>query len=288
MPLITLFDPWKSEICSCPKKYSLSPYTGCSHGCLYCYASSYIINFSKPRKKKDFLARLQKEIKKIPENSIIAISNSSDPYIPLEKEFKLTRKLLEILESYNLKINLITKSSLILSDLDLLKKFKSLVVSISLTTLNEQLAKKLEPNASSPKKRLFAIKKISNYLPVVCRFDPIIYNINTNEIPSMIKKLKQCGVKQIITSTYKTKPDNFNRMIKAFPNNKELWYNLYYKKGQRKSNSIYLPEILRKKIIEQVRNISLKENILFSSCREGFNDFNTAVCDGSSLFKEET
>ncbi|MCK5392856.1 MAG: radical SAM protein [Candidatus Omnitrophica bacterium] len=288
MPLITPFDPWENKICSCPKKYSLSPYTGCSHNCLYCYASSYIRDFSKPREKKDFLNKLQREIKKIPENSIIAISNSSDPYIPLEKKLKITRQLLEILTSYKLKINLITKSSLILSDLDLLKTFKSLVVSISLTTLNEQLSKKLEPNVSSPHERLLAIKKISYYLPVVCRFDPIIYNINDTEIPYMIKKLKQCGVKQIITSTYKIKPDNFKRMINVFPNHQKIWHKLYYKEGQRINNSIYLSEILRKKIIDQIRDISSKENILFSSCREGFNDLNTAKCDGSSLFKEQT
>ena len=286
MPLINPFDPWKSKICSCPKKYSLSPYTGCSHNCLYCYASSYIRNFSKPRAKKDFLNRLQREIKKIPENSTIAISNSSDPYIHLEKKLKMTRQLLEILISYKLNINLITKSSLILTDLDLLRKFKSLVISISLTTLNEKLSKKLEPNAPLPHERLLTIKKLSRYLPVVCRLDPIIYNINNIEIPHIIKKIKQCGAKQIITSTYKIKPDNFKRMVNAFPDRQRLWQELYYKEGQRKNNYIYLQESLRKTLINQIRSITLKENLLFSSCREGFNNLNTAACDGSSLFGE--
>jgi len=65
MPLIAPFDPWKNTYCTCPNKFSLSPYTGCTHACLYCYASSYIINFSNPRPKKNFLERLKSQIKDI-------------------------------------------------------------------------------------------------------------------------------------------------------------------------------------------------------------------------------
>ncbi len=65
MPLITPFDPWQNKLCRCPQKLSLSPYTGCAHGCLYCYAAGYIRGFSDPRPKVDFLARLKKELVKI-------------------------------------------------------------------------------------------------------------------------------------------------------------------------------------------------------------------------------
>jgi DNA repair photolyase len=92
MPLITPFDPWKNKYCTCPDKLSLSPYTGCAHNCLYCYAASYIRDFSNPRPKKDFIKRLENEIKKIPEGSIIAVANSSDPYQPMEDKLQLTRR----------------------------------------------------------------------------------------------------------------------------------------------------------------------------------------------------
>jgi len=93
MDVIRSFDPWKSKICTCPEKYSLNPYTGCGHGCIYCYAT-YIRNFYKPRRKKDLLKRIRKDLEKIPRGSIISISNSSDPYAPMDKKYEDTRKCL--------------------------------------------------------------------------------------------------------------------------------------------------------------------------------------------------
>ena len=80
------FDPWKGQLCTCPPKLSLNPYTGCPHGCLYCYASSYIPRFAECRPKVDLLKRLARESSKIRPKTLVALSNSSDPYPPLEKE----------------------------------------------------------------------------------------------------------------------------------------------------------------------------------------------------------
>ena len=283
MSLITPFDPWKNSLCTCPFKYSLSAYTGCVHGCLYCYASSYIRNFSLARAKKDFLARLKREIKKIPQNSIITLASSSDPYQPLEKKLRLTRESLKIFENYKLRINIVTKSSLILEDSDILRNLERVTVSISLTTLDEKLAKKLEPYASSPNQKLRAIEELSKYIPVIVRFDPLIYELNTSEIPKIVRIIKSAGAKQIITSTYKIKPDNFKRMLKIFPEYKNLWEKLYLAEGEKRNGYVYLPEYLRKKLISLVRLIVLGENLKFSCCREGFANLNTANCDGSSL-----
>lgn len=283
MNLITPFDPWKNSLCTCPFKYSLSAYTGCIHGCLYCYASSYIRNFSLARAKKDFLTRLKREIKKIPQNSIITLASSSDPYQPLEKKLRLTRKSLKIFENYKLRINIVTKSSLILEDSDILRNLERVTVSISLTTLDEKLAKKLEPYGSGPKQKLRAIEELSKYIPVIVRFDPLIYELNTSEIPKIVRIIKSAGAKQIITSTYKIKPDNFKRMLKIFPEYKNLWERLYLAEGEKRNGCVYLPEDLRKKLITLVRLAALGENLHFSCCREGFANLNTANCDGSSL-----
>ena len=285
MSLITSFDPWRGKLCTCPEKYSLSAYTGCGHGCLYCYASSYIIRFSNPRPKKDFLARLEKELPKIPKNSIITISNSSDPYLPLEERHKLTQEALKILKDYELKLLFVTRSALILRDIDLIKECKNVVISFTLTTLKEALAKKLEPAASSPKERVAAMKELSKYIPVVCRFDPLIYPLNTQEVKEVITAIKDTSAKQVITSTYKAKPDNFKRMIKTFTEHKELWEDLYLKQGEKIDNYIYLPKKLRKELIERVRKETLNKGMDFSSCREGFQKLNTKNCDGSSYFK---
>ena len=288
MSLITPFDPWNSKLCTCPAKYSLSGYTGCSHGCLYCYASSYIVNFAKPREKKDFLNKLERELKKLTPSSFITMSNSSDPYLGLEKKLGLTRQALQILKNYDLKLMIVTKSSLVTRDLDILKEFKKVVVAISLTTLNEALAKKLEPNSCLPKERLKAIESLAAHIPVVCRFDPLIYPLNTDEVEKIIKRIKEAGAKQIITSTYKAKPDNFKKMIRAFGEHKDLWHELYLVKGQRLSGYRYMPKEKRKELIEKVRTAALSQELEFSSCREGFGKLNTAECDGSSfLYQKE-
>jgi len=286
MSLITHFDPWKNNLCTCPEKYSLSPYTGCGHGCFYCYASSYIRNFSQPRSKKDFLVRLNKEIKKIPQDSTIAIANSSDPYLPLEKTMHLTRSALELFTTYSFRINIVTKSNLILKDLPILKNLKKVVVCISLTTLDKNLSKKLEPFAPTPEERLKTIEKLSSHLPVAVRLDPLIYPLNTTSIQNIVNKLKQSGAKQIITSTYKIKPDNFRNMISAFPEHRTLWQRLYLKTNKNEWPHNYLPEDIRKRLIIEVKQSAENMGLLFSSCREGFNYLNTAACDGSSLFRE--
>jgi len=233
--------------------------------------------------RNNFLNRLEKEIEKVKPKALIAIANSSDPYLGMEEKLKLTRHALKILVDYDIRLMLITKSTLILRDSDILTKFKKIVVSFTLTTLEENLAKRLEPYAPSPIARLTAMEKLARRISVVCRLDPLIYPLNTNKIKETIKELKQRGVKQIITSTYKAKPDNLRRMIKAFPEYEKLWQKLYLKQKNHISRCIYLPIKLRKKLIEEVRQVSLSEKLEFSSCREGFNDLNTKICDGSSF-----
>jgi len=283
MSLIIDFDPWSSSLCTCPKKYSLSAYTGCGHGCLYCYASSYIRDFSNSREKKDFLGRLQKEIKKIPSGSIIAMANSSDPYLPLEEKLKLTQSALKILKNYSIKLNIVTKSSLIIRDLELLKEFKAVVISLSFTTLDENLSRKLEPLAPKPKERLQTIEKLSKFIPVAVRLDPLIFPLNTENIKKTIKAIKNVGARQIITSTYKAKPDNYKKMTDAFSEHKAVWDQLYLRRGERLNRYIYLPKKLREELIGKIRKAALEESLNFSSCREGFANLNTVNCDGTSL-----
>jgi len=281
MELIKPFDPWENQLCTCPFKYSLSAYTGCNHGCLYCYASSYIRNFRQVRPKKDFLVRLQREIKKIPAGSYLTLANSSDPYLSLEKKLKLTRKALEILVGYGMRVSLVTKSSLIVRDLDILKNTKHAIACISITTLDETCAKKLEPHAPLPKERLAAVKRLSQAIPVAVRLDPLIYPLTTQNLVKTIRAIAAAGAGQVITSTYKTKPDNFQRMLKAYPEYRNLWQKLYCEK---KGSYTYLPLKLREQLLQEVTSLAKKNGLGFSCCREGLAWLNTAACDGSNLF----
>ena len=154
--LIAKFDPWNNPLCTCPPKYSLSPYTGCGHHCLYCYITSYIRDGFKPRAKKDALNRLIRDIRKIDRDLPVSMSNSSDPYPPIESRLGLTASILKILVEAGIKVQIITKSSLLLRDLDMIRR-GNVSVSITITTLSNQLAKVLEPAAPPPNERLKTI-----------------------------------------------------------------------------------------------------------------------------------
>ncbi|MEM4973578.1 MAG: hypothetical protein QXR87_07740, partial [Candidatus Hadarchaeales archaeon] len=142
MRVITEFDPWGDPLCTCPRKYSLNPYTGCQHHCLYCYITSYIPRAFNCRPKRDLLARIRAELPKLDRRLPVSLSNSSDPYPPMEGRLHLTRKCLQALAQAGFAVQIITKSNLVVGDLDLLEGMRA-VVSFTLTTLNRQLASKL-------------------------------------------------------------------------------------------------------------------------------------------------
>lgn len=289
--VIRPFDPWKEgSLCTCPFKYTLNPYTGCSHACLYCYASSYIRDFFNPRPKEKLFENVSKDLSNIPKGSIINISSSSDPYIPLEEKMKLTRKILErIVGSYIVEI--VTKSNLVTRDIDLLKIGNS-IVSITVTTLNERLAKILEPGAPEPYKRIDAIKKLSeNQIPVVIRLDPILPFLNDNEenIRNVIEAAAKAGAKHVVSSVYKVKIDNLRRVISSFPDLSERYKELYFKNGKKIHGSYYAPKEYRELVLKKVREEAKKHNLTFATCREGLYELNDkeVSCDGTSLVKRK-
>lgn len=285
--IIRPFDPWKNtSLCTCPFKYTVNPYTGCSHSCLYCYASSYVRNFFNPRKKDRLLEHIVKDIRRVPRNSIINISSSSDPYIPLEKDLMLTRKVIEkLIGSYTVEI--VTKSDLVTRDIDLLARGKS-VVSITITTLNEELAETLEPKAPSPLKRVKAVAELSaKGVPVVVRLDPIIPFVTDNDknIVEIVDAVADAGAKHIVSSTYKVKWDNFNRMVSRFPNLSKNFRELYFRFGEKIHGAYYAPKDYRERVLSKVREKVKGRGLTFSVCREGLphlNDENVS-CDGTSL-----
>src|SRR3990170_9123388 len=152
VPLISRFDPWRSSLCTCPPKLTFNPYTGCDHACVYCYASSYIPHFASCRPKKGLLRNLQREAAKL-KGETVSIANSSDPYPRIEAETGLTRMCLAILSQHDCRVQIITKSTLITRDTDLLSKVPC-AVALTITTDDDNTAKQIEPNAPSPTERL--------------------------------------------------------------------------------------------------------------------------------------
>lgn len=187
--------------------YSLNPYQGCEHGCVYCFARNtheywgYGAGLDFETKiivKENAPAVLAKQLESPKwEPKPIMLAGNTDCYQPIEAKKLLTRKILEVLLRYRHPVSMITKNSLILRDLDLLKKLNELDlvhVNISITTLNEKLRQKLEPRTASATKRLEVVKQLSDAgIPVNVMLAPIIPALNDFEIPELMKAAAEAG-----------------------------------------------------------------------------------------------
>lgn len=285
MPLISRFDPWRSSLCTCPPKLTLNPYSGCDHHCVYCYASSYIPHFHECRPKKDLPQRLKREAAKL-KGETVSISNSSDPYPRMEATAGLTRRCLEILAESNCRIQIITKSNLVTRDDDLLSKTPS-TVALTITTLNAEVARVLEPHAPPPAARLRAAEDlIRKGIPVSVRIDPVIPLVN-DQPEKLVATLASIGVKHVTSSTYKIKPDNWRRLSTAMPTVAEKLKLLYFKQGEKIGGNTLLQRDLRLKLMKSIRDLATANGMKFGVCREGLAQLNTAACDGSWLLNAE-
>lgn len=187
--------------------FSMNPYQGCEHGCIYCYARnsheywgfSAGMDFeSKIIVKPEAPRLLEKEfLKKSWKPAPIMLSGNTDCYQPIERKLKITRQLLKVLIKYQNPVGMITKNSLILRDLDFLKALSEsnlMKVSVSITTLNEKLRLKLEPRTANIYQRLKIIEKLSAAkIPVGVMVAPIIPGLNNHEIPHIMKKAAEAG-----------------------------------------------------------------------------------------------
>jgi DNA repair photolyase len=283
MDVIKLFDPWEGTLCTCRNKYSLNPYTGCSHGCIYCYITSYIPNAFNCRPKKNLLNRVEKDLKKI-DKKVISISNSSDPYPPMEKKMKLTRGVLSLLCNQQHPTLIVTKSDIVVRDMDILSEMPSAVM-FTITTLGDTY-KKLEPKAPPPQKRLEALYKLREEgIPAGIRLDPLIPNLSL-DVDKVVESAAKAGALHVTASTFKPRPDAWKRFENTFPNIAQKTKKLYFEEGERIQGSRYLSKELRHEMLSQVRELVLENNMTFGICREGLDLKRAKTCDGSHLCYE--
>ena len=188
-------------------EYSLNPYQGCEHGCSYCYARptheywgfSAGIDFErKIMVKKNAPELLEKFFRKrnyIPKT--IMLSGNTDCYQPIERELKITRKILEVCLAYRHPVSILSKNALVLRDLDLFIKMNELnliSVALSIPTMNEDLRRKMEPRTSSAIKKLEALKILKeNNIPTGAMIAPIIPGLNSDETLNIIKEISETG-----------------------------------------------------------------------------------------------
>jgi DNA repair photolyase len=186
---------------------SINPYRGCEHGCIYCFARpthcylghSAGLDFeTKLYAKVNAAELLERELgnpRYVPK--LIALGAVTDPYQPIEREHRITRAVLEVLERASHPVGIVTKSALIVRDLDILARMaeRGLVkVAISVTTLDRTVARRMEPRAATPPRRLEAIRALSAAgVPVAALVAPIIPAINDSEIERILAASREAG-----------------------------------------------------------------------------------------------
>ncbi|CAN7190804.1 PA0069 family radical SAM protein [Rhizobium rhizogenes] len=197
----------RNESPDIPFDRSINPYRGCEHGCIYCFARpthAYMglsagLDFeAKLFAKPDAAKLLERELAKPGyKPRVIAIGTNTDPYQPIEKEWRIMRQILEVLNKANHPVAIVTKSALVMRDIDILKEMaaKNLVrVGLSVTTLDRKLARTMEPRAATPQRRLEAIRALSEAgIQTAIMVAPIIPALNDHEIERILDAGKAAG-----------------------------------------------------------------------------------------------
>jgi DNA repair photolyase len=186
---------------------SINPYRGCEHGCIYCYARpthcflghSAGLDFeTKLYAKTNAAELLERELanpRYVPK--FIALGGVTDPYQPIEREHRITRSLLEVLDKASHPVGIITKSGLVTRDIDILARMASrglVKVAMSVTTLDRDIARKMEPRAATPAKRIDAIRTLARAgIPAIVMVAPIIPALTDSEIERILAASKEAG-----------------------------------------------------------------------------------------------
>ncbi|WP_138379615.1 PA0069 family radical SAM protein [Luteithermobacter gelatinilyticus] len=192
-----------------PFDQTVNPYRGCEHGCIYCYArpTHCYLGFSagldfetRLMVKYDAAERLEEELRhRRYHPAVIALGGNTDIYQPIERDLKITRQIIEVLKKFNHPFGVVTKSFLVTRDIDLLGEMASrnlVRVFLSITTLNHRLARRMEPRASTPERRLLAIRKLTEAgIPTGVMVAPVIPSLTDHEMENILAAAQEAGAR---------------------------------------------------------------------------------------------
>lgn len=211
--------------------YNMNLYKGCCHGCIYCDSRSecyQIENFDTVRVKENALQILEDELSRKKKTGVVGNGAMSDPYNPFEKEMKVTRGALELLDKYRFGASVITKSASVTRDIDILKRIKThspVLVKITITTPRDDLAAIVEPNVSTPSQRFEALRELSDSgiycgsLLMPCL--PFIED-NPDDVREIVRKTAEAGGKFVfpqfgVTLRQNQREHFYNKLDEYFP-----------------------------------------------------------------------
>lgn len=257
-----------------PFAWTINPYRGCEFACKYCYAR-YTHEFMELRDGTEFEQKifvkqhaadlLRQELRQVKPGEDIALGTATDPYQPAEKRFEVTRAILEEISRHQgLELGIVTKSNLILRDVEILQqvsKHNQLFVNISVTTVNADLARTLEPRAPRPDLRFEAVRKLNEAgvaAGVICA--PVLPGITDapKDLEKLVEAAAQAGAKYIFANPLFLKPCSAAVFMpfleKQFPNLAESYQ-------QRFQESAFLPASYRKRISQLMTRLREKYRI---------------------------
>lgn len=221
-------------------RYNMNLYRGCQHGCIYCDSRSLCYQLgelSDIRLKDNAIALLEKELKSKRTKGTIGFGSMNDPYMPVEKDLQITRKALQIIKNFKYPVHIITKSDLVVRDIDILKVLSEIyaAVSITITTANDKLSKLIEPGAPLSSSRFNALQKLSE-AGIYCGITlmPILPFINDSceNIHEIVLQAKQSGASYILALMGMTLREGqreyyYSILEKKFPGIKEKYIATY-------------------------------------------------------------
>ncbi len=244
--------------------YVINPYTGCQHACIYCYAD-FMKRFTGHNEEDwgkfvDVKINAPETINlsRVPKDSLILFGSVTDPYQPIESKYQITRKCLEKLVDSQPRIEILTKSPLILRDIGLLKKFKNLRVGVSIGIFDEKLARELEPYVSSPNQRVETLRKlneagIQTYLFV----SPIFPEIS--DISSLLDSTKEY-VGEVMFENLNIRANNRERVLDFIKKNRPELEDLYL--GLSKNKGYW--NNLKSEIAQECEKKGIKYRMFFN------------------------
>ncbi len=250
-------------------EYCLNPYIGCSHGCIYCYATFMKRFRNHPEEWGKFVDVkinlpdvLRKEVQK-KRISEVGVGTVQDAYQPIEAKYQITRQAIKILIENTFPFEILTKSSLIVRDIDLFKGYHKACVELTLTTLDENIQKIFEPLAASVSARLKALEKlIENRIETNIFFGPVIpyFSDSVEHIRKVFTKIQEIGIKRVLVDKLNYLESKIIRIIQAIKDDYPQAIP-YYRNILRDQNSYKIN--LRKRIKEVSAGFNMSVEVLF-------------------------
>jgi len=202
--------------------YSINPYIGCEHACIYCFARHFCRKFDVRDNwgklvyvKINAPRILKREVKKAC-RGVVLMSSITDPYQPIERRYEISRRLLEILAKTKLSVIIMTKSNLVTRDIDIIKELSNVEVGVTITTSDENISRLIEPQAPTTSHRIEAISKLTDHeIKTFVFMGPFIPIVSEIGVDSLISELKSIGVSRVVIDTLNIKRTNLVELLKV-------------------------------------------------------------------------